>query len=250
MNTPLSQALGLMKGDAVAITGGGGKTSLLYTLASENPFGRILCTTSTKMFDPRRADHPFDRILIPWKESRLPDPESEKESCFCAAGLVPEQSEKVTGLSGRHFHNWRDQKNWPLLIIEADGAAGKPLKAAAEHEPVIPACVTVFIACIGLDILGKSLNKQWVHRPELVSERTGLKMGQPIETTDLKRLLFHKEGVFKGCKPGVRKILLLNKADVLTPGWKINDIVDNLKSSGTEILVSSLVVPPFIRLHC
>lgn len=246
----LSGALELKKGDAVALTGGGGKSSLLYALAAENPFGRILCTTSTKMFDPRSAGHPFDRVLIPWEGPGFPEARTRRERCFIASGAVPGQSEKVNGLSNNSFALWKEQGDWPILIIEADGAAGRPLKAAAMHEPVIPDCATVHIACIGLDVLGKALNGNWVHRPELVSERSGLKMGRSIGPEDLKTLILHREGLFKGSGKDVRRILFLNKADALAPSWKIEEIAAALRIPGMKIVAASLAVPPALRLNC
>jgi probable selenium-dependent hydroxylase accessory protein YqeC len=240
----LSRALELKRGDAAVLTGGGGKSSLLFALAAENPFDRILCTTSTKMFDPRPAGHPFDRVLIPWEGPGLPEAQAGRERCFIASELVPGQSRKVNGLSNNSFRHWKEQKVWPILIIEADGAAGKPLKAAAMHEPVIPDCATVQIACIGLDVLGKPLNGKWVHRPELVSERSGLRMGRNIGPDDLKALILHEEGVFKGCGRNMRRILFLNKTDALDPAWKVGEIAEALSTPGMKIVTASLAVPP------
>ncbi len=247
---PLSRTLGLRKGDAVALVGGGGKTSLLYALARENPLGRILCTTSTKMFDPRWIQHPFDRIIPHWQDEGFPMPALERERCFIAGGAVRGQTEKLGALSNNCFSHWQDQTDWPILIIEADGAAGKPLKAAADHEPVIPGCVSILIACIGLDVLGKPLDGRWVHRPELFSRRTGVETGRIIGPEALRALILHKEGLFKGCGKDVRKVLFLNKADALDPAWKIEEIAATLGIPGVKVVAASLAVPPTLRLHC
>ncbi len=54
------------------------------------------------------------------------------------------------------------------MIIEADGARKLPIKAPAEHEPVIPEFVNTVITVIGLSGLGKPLTEEWVHRPGIL----------------------------------------------------------------------------------
>ncbi len=71
------------------------------------------------------------------------------------------------------------------LLIEADGSRGKPLKAWAEHEPPIPGFVEFVVQVVGLTGLGKSLNHENVHRPEIFSKLSGLSMGELITPNSL-----------------------------------------------------------------
>ncbi len=195
--------------------GGGGKTSLLYALAKENPFGRVLCTTTTHMMDPRLGAHPFTRVIIPCRD-RLPLPRKEGDICFAAKGREPGRREKVKGGLPLLFDAAGGGITWPLVVVEADGAARRPLKAPASHEPALPRETSILVGCIGLDVLGKPLNARWVHRPEKFSEITGLPLNaDPIEGRHLAALICHKEGLFKSCPAQARRFVFLNKMDLL-----------------------------------
>ncbi len=224
----LKEAFGLQRGDCISLVGGGGKTSLLYALAEENPFNHILCSTSTKMMDPRISGqicggacrhskgHPFHRILIPWKNSYLPSPRGRGDVCFVAREQNPCKPGSVHGLLPEQFSFSENDISWPLIVVEADGAARLPLKAPGSHEPVLPERTSLLVGCIGLDVLGKSLTAQWVHRPGIFSELTGLvRDGEPINLKHLAALINHKEGLFKSCPRDARCCVFLNKMDIL-----------------------------------
>ena len=65
----LTKSLGLVPGDICCLAGAGGKTSCLYTLACEDPWGSTLATTTTKMRDPRIKEHPFSKIDLGERDS-------------------------------------------------------------------------------------------------------------------------------------------------------------------------------------
>ena len=49
-----SEAFNIKKGDIITVTGGGGKTTLIFKLAEElKNSGKVLITTTTKMFAPK-----------------------------------------------------------------------------------------------------------------------------------------------------------------------------------------------------
>src|SRR5208337_1665177 len=50
------------------------------------------------------------------------------------------------------------------IIVEADGAAGRPLKAPASHEPVIPSVTRHVVAVAGLRAIGLPLDESHVFR--------------------------------------------------------------------------------------
>jgi len=57
------------------------------------------------------------------------------------------------------------------VLVEADGAAGRPLKAWAAWEPVIPGQTCLLVVMAGASGLGRPLTPAWVHRP-----------GEPLKT--------------------------------------------------------------------
>lgn len=99
------------------------------------------------------------------------------------------------------------------VIVEADGSKGRPLKAPAPHEPVVPRSTTLFVIVTGADGLGKPLGPDWVFRPEIVSRIVGLKEGEKMEPRAVAKLILEPEGLMKGRPPGARAVLFVNKVD-------------------------------------
>ncbi len=103
-------------------------------------------------------------------------------------------------------------RNIPLLI-EADGARQKPLKAPAAHEPPIPEFTDTVIVVAGLTALGRPLTDEHVHRAEIFSQLSGLQMNQPITADAITHMLTHPQGGLKNIPPHARRVALLNQAD-------------------------------------
>jgi probable selenium-dependent hydroxylase accessory protein YqeC len=108
---------------------------------------------------------------------------------------------------------WWENKLADYFLIEADGAAGRPVKAPAPHEPVIPLSTTNLVGVIGLDALGLSLQEENIFRSQIFSRLTGLNSGEKIGIEALSLLICHPEGLFKGAPSGCRRHLFINKAD-------------------------------------
>ena len=65
------------------------------------------------------------------------------------------------------------------VFVEADGSAGRPLKAHAAHEPVIPPEAEQVILLVGASGFGGPV-REMVHRPEIFCDLTGLKPEDPV----------------------------------------------------------------------
>ena len=229
----------------VSIVGGGGKTTLLFALASDarRNGATVLVTTTTRIYDPRDEGRTFDAFLaneawviqphhVQTTGIHLPSPAeagfpavangTDGFICVVGAGI-----ETVAGLEPGSVTGANPGKlvavvpalidaaaGWDLILVEADGARHLPLKAPAEHEPVVPASSRVVIAVIGLDCLGKPLDASIAFRPELVARATGLEPGGIIETRHLVALASAEAGCFKGTPAGAFRVLLLNKLDL------------------------------------
>lgn len=212
----------------ISLVGGGGKTSLLFALAMDarQNGSTVLVTTTTRIYDPRKEQRFFDSIQI------------EKRWAVPASGVVPLPRPDTVGyagdghkavgficVAGSDVVAGKLQAldpalidaatGWNLMLVEADGARHKPLKAPADHEPVIPVSCEVVIAIIGLDCIGKPLDDAIAFRPELVARATGLALGSIIEPQHLVALALADVGCFKGARPGVTKVLVLNKLDTV-----------------------------------
>ena len=155
----LAPLLGIQRG-VTAIIGSGGKTTLLRTLADELP-GRVLLCTSTHFLGYR--DLPT--VLDP-KEPALQDA-LRRNRIVCAAGCSPTGKLVDCGIPYEVLASLAD-----FVLVEADGSRQLPLKAHAEHEPVIPACSRQVICVVGLSGLHRPVSEV-VHRPELFCPLVG-----------------------------------------------------------------------------
>ena len=87
-------------------------------------------------------------------------------------------------------------ERFDYVLVEADGAARRPLKAHAPHEPVIPpnACRTVYV--VGADGFGHPI-REVCHRPERYAALCGA-AEDDIVTPTLEAAVLHAEGYDTG----------------------------------------------------
>jgi molybdenum cofactor cytidylyltransferase len=204
LKATLADALGIAVGDVVAFTGGGGKTSAILCLTEElRRSGVSVLATTTTLVGERftstlptltvDADHD-GKDLLTKLESHL-----RREG---ATLLVrPVAKSKYSGPPVEFLREITSCAMADVTLIEADGARQRPLKAPADHEPVIPAS--------GLDALGQSVSAPAVHRPELLLAISKESTVGPGVVADV---LASPEGGMKGIPKGARVRPLLNKA--------------------------------------
>jgi len=213
----LISALGLGPREHIAIVGGGGKTSLCFALAEEllQTGTRVITTTTTKVWHGEANRAPCVVFCPSGSASHEDLKEGLKREghVFVAQGLL--ESGKVEGINRAMADSFFKDLQVDYLIIEADGAAGRPVKAPAAHEPVIPSSTTMVIAVIGLEAMGRPLDPEIVFRPGLFREITGLEDGETITPAALARIFQSPNGLFKGAPDAARRITFLNKLDLL-----------------------------------
>jgi probable selenium-dependent hydroxylase accessory protein YqeC len=235
----LYDALGLGRaagGRVVAIVGGGGKTASLFALGASvaERGGRALLATTTHICDPRlEKGRCFNRVIVDSFFASPPDPLKPEAQGAFASALFPEApSISVLGGSLKECSNGELSRlcaiepAWPLRLapffdlvaVEADGSRCLPVKAPAAHEPALPEGADIVLGLIGLDCLGKPMDSATVHRPELFAALTGCARGEAIRPEHLLALARSSEGLFKNCALGTRRVLVLNKADLIGAG--------------------------------
>lgn len=193
----------------VCLVGGGGKTTLLHelgkTLAAEG--GRVLCTTSTKMAQPGpEVGMPVALVDDP-RELRMP-----QEGLLLAARPGP--GGKVHGYSPEELDRLNERGFADWILVEADGAARRPLKAPAPYEPVVPSRTRATVAVVGLDALAHPFSPEHVFRIEQAAALTGLKEGDAVTPEAVAVLATHANGLFQYTPPGAARLLLCNQADL------------------------------------
>ena len=247
----LRHGLALGENGVISLVGAGGKTSLMFRLAHElSASGEtVLTTTTTKILRPTAeqskhlviSDSPAEIV----KRARSILQHSPHVS---AAADILSPRDKLIGFPPDTIEALWNSNLFRWIIVEADGAARRPLKAPAHHEPVIPRCTRRVIGVLGLGVLGKPLNADNVFRPELVSNISGLKKGMDIVGETLCAVLVHRQGIFKGTPAAAKKIAFLNQADI--PGLAkaghgiIEGLAGNKNTGLSRVVIGSTRLDP------
>lgn len=154
-----------------AIIGSGGKTSLMTRLAVElRERGTVLLCTTTKMWLPTEA--PLCHSAEEVRRSRQKT----------AVVYLGEEDPQRGKLLPPRIDGWAKLADY--VLVEADGAAGKPLKAHALWEPVLPPERTQTICVVGGSGLGQTIAEA-VHRPEIFAQLCG---GEMTDTATPERV--------------------------------------------------------------
>lgn len=209
----LFEALNLSKNDIVALVGGGGKTTTMFALGREacDRGLKTVLTTTTRIHCPGDPELP---VVATRNSQELFSGIRDKLITFpmvvAGADFVPDN--KLAGLDPRLIPGILGA-GADLVIVEADGAARKPFKAPAGHEPVIPEASTVVIPVVGVDCLDRPLHPEYVHRPEIVAELSGIGPGEMVTPEAVAKVLTHTLGFRKGLPGNCRWIPLINKVE-------------------------------------
>ena len=254
--TSLRHSLNLSRGGVISLVGAGGKTALMFRLAREltGQGDRVLTTTTTKIRVPLQRQSPVVMVS------------DSVESLLQQASVILQRSAHVTaGLRIVHFQNklkgfdpntidriWQSGIfRW--IIVEADGAAGKPIKAPAFHEPVIPQCTQWLVAVIGLEAVGKPLNEKWAFRPQLVSKITGLNQGASISESAIAKLFVDTNGIMRGFSAQTKRFAFLNQADSperLAAGQRIAKMIKSQKTVNfAGVLIGQTLCEPIVKQY-
>jgi molybdenum cofactor cytidylyltransferase len=207
------RAFGIVRGDVVAVVGAGGKTTLVYRLATEaRACGlRVLVTTTTHM--GTMDEEVTGPVLV----------DAERADTLVALGEALAREGKAT-LLGRRVRSDKLEGIAParvdvlvpladLVLVEADGARGRSLKVPAAHEPVIPASTTLVVVVCAMDVLGQPLDEDRVHRLELVRAATGVEAGEAVDEDCVATALRHQDGYPSRVPARARVGVFLNKAE-------------------------------------
>lgn len=205
----LAEALRLANPETIAFVGAGGKSTAMFQLAREiSP--PVIATATTHLGNwqiPLADQH-----IIADKPDKLSN--REFRGVMLITGPLGEEN-RFQGVDNGVLKWLRAeaQSSGISLLIEADGSRQKPIKAPAEHEPVIPEFVDMVVVVAGLKALGKPLTDEFVHRRELFARLSGLEIGDSISLESVVKVLTSPEGGLKNIPPRARRIILLNQAD-------------------------------------
>ena len=252
----LRHSLGLNNGGVISIVGAGGKTALMFRLARElaSKGDRVLTTTTTKIRMPTQRpssivlrSESVDTFL---NQARI----LVRRCCHITAGRrVLHFQHKLKGFPPREIDRIWQSGVFRWIIVEADGAAGRPLKAPAAHEPVIPDCTHWLIAAVGLSVVGKPLNPKWVFRPQIVSALTGLKSDAAIDVSAIAKLCLDKNGLMKNAPELAKRFIFLNQVDLpgsLEAGKKIAQLLTSYARQYLNgVVIGQTIFEPIVEKY-
>ena len=176
-----------------ALIGGGGKTTLMFTLARElGSRGSVIVCTSTHILRPEHLR------LVSAQEPAAVRAALESDGVICMGRIAPEGKLTAPALPYAELAGLAD-----YVLVEADGAKGLPLKAHADYEPVIPENTRRVVLVAGADGFGRRIREP-CHRPSLYAARAG-ESEERIVTPEIAARVILKEG-YGDC-------LLINKAE-------------------------------------
>src|SRR5437764_10251605 len=195
----LSDLIDLPTGSLIAIVGAGGKTATMYTLASElaQRGKRVITTTTTQIFYPEPGE--TDTLIVASETDRLLkkiDAAWQQYHRVTVAGAVL-RTEKLTGLHPEQPYELLMKSGADVVIVEADGARHRMIKAPAEHEPMIPLQANVALMMMSAEAFNQPLSDKVAHRPEQVAKVTGIKVGDVLSPAVIARLILSELGAMK-----------------------------------------------------
>lgn len=226
----LTEALGVKAREVISLVGAGGKTTLMFRLAKELSTGgkRVVTTTTTKIFEPVSGETDF--LFVDSDEEKTKDFVRGHLDHYAHITIAREKLEsgKLKGVSPNLVDELWHSLGIDVIIIEADGAAGRQVKAPRENEPVIPAGTTLVVAMLGIDGMEKELNEKNVFQPERVSKITGIPTGEKLTDEAMAILVTHPEGIFKGTPSTSRVVAFLNKVDIPNGAAKAKSVAQKI----------------------
>ena len=198
----LTRALVLNRKAVVSLVGAGGKTTAMFRLAEElaSEGWRVVTTTTTMMRREGRCGHTIleaeGDVLLEKARRALAD-----FGRITVASSFSQADGKLIGIDPSLVDALVALAEVDAVIVEADGAKGRSLKAPASYEPVIPASTSVLLPVAAADAVGRPLDQRTVHRPEIVVQVTGAELGQIITPDLVAAVLLHPEGGLKNAPP-------------------------------------------------
>ena len=202
----------------VSVVGAGGKKSTMYALAAALDRAVVTATVRIPIFDSH-----VDRVVV------TGDPAGAVEAAAAGAdadgpwslGLVPER-EREDRYRGYDLDAVEaiDATGVPdAVLVKADGARMRLLKAPGENEPRIPPATSTVVPVASAHVVGKPLTDEHVHRVERVADVLGQDPGESrsqgdrIRPADVGRVLASEAGGRKDVPEAATVVPVVNMVD-------------------------------------
>lgn len=163
-----------------AVVGSGGKTTLIHRMAEKylSEGKKVFVTTSTHMYieeDTVISDDADEIISV-----------MQDKGCVMAGTAEPKDERKIKALSRETYE--KVCRYADVVLVEADGSKGMPIKFPKETEPVIYDNTDEIIVVCGLSAIGKK-TKDVAFRLELVKQCLGIEEDTYITAQHVQKLI-------------------------------------------------------------
>jgi len=245
------QALRVEFSSRIAFVGAGGKTTALFQLAraliKQKTITTVIVTATSHL---GAWQIPLaDVHIVAESITSLEENKHRLQGVVLVTGEFDrDRTKPLNNQPLNWIQQYCDEYSIPMLM-EADGSRQKPLKAWSAHEPPIPSFVDQVVQVVGLTGIGKLLNADYIHRPEIFSTLSGLNIGERVTMDALIHILKHAEGGSKNIPVHARRTLLLNQADTPELQAVAHGLVQPLISTFHSVIISSLKQETVFAVH-
>lgn len=213
--------LSLPEHAVISVTGAGGKTSLIFSWAGEIAAAgkKVVIMTTTHMLHPESAGDIYTGRAVIYHSDYKAGPAALAEYFAEIDALL--RSDKILMLASKDPANERKVISPPkeifdyalsaadVVLIEADGSRGMPLKVPKSHEPVVPEYSHATVCVAGLSSLGKRA-RDVLYGPEDMPE-SGRLASVEVDEAFIAALMSSPSGGAKDAAGEFR--VYLNQAD-------------------------------------
>ena len=205
-------------GDIAAIVGAGGKTTTMFALARvlAGRGLRVVTTKSTSIHRPSLARSPKLLVSPPERWGAELPAALDAHPVVTVVTAAPTRR-RYDGIPPDLAPDLLRESGADVLIVEADGARRRLLKAPAAHEPSMPAGATLVMPVACLAAIGRPLAERHVHRPELVAAILGIELGARLTVDHVLTLLLDPRAGRKAAPASARLWPALTAVDNVTP---------------------------------
>lgn len=179
----------------ISCVGAGGKKTTMFRLAEAHA-GRVGITATAHIeFFPKNLDA---TCYIGDEDALLEAISVDHDSRVMAFARPSSRFGRRAGVSVDAIPRFKEAGKFDLMVIKADGARSRFIKAPAEHEPVLSRHTDTVIPVLSAKVIGQPLSKELVHRVKLFSELVELEQEGEIKPEHVARLLSSEQGSLKG----------------------------------------------------
>jgi probable selenium-dependent hydroxylase accessory protein YqeC len=200
--------VGALEADGiVSVVGAGGKKSTMYALADRIDRAVVTATVRIPIFDPH-----VDAVVV-----------TEEPASTVAGtggtdwplGLVSarEREDRYRGYDPATIEAIHATGESDAVLVKADGARMRRLKAPGENEPRIPRATDTVLPVASARVVGKPLTDEHVHRVDRVSAITGREAGEKLEPADVAGVLASEDGGLAGVPDDATVVPVINMID-------------------------------------